>query len=510
MENDTSLNKIFQDPKIQRHSSVAAFKNIGETSKYIFYNYDLFGILPIYVPKFVWIPETQRIKNLKDIFISFKDFKGKEIQVATNLYVHYVNGKVREDDDPMKQPNDTFTNYWGFEIDMLKESSKLLNFTYKIWNEPEEQWGSIGDDGKWFGLVEMARSGSVDFSMCTILQTYQRYLILDGTVFFEKDYLTFVAPKPTLIPQYFAIVNPFTFNVWIGIIISLFVVALILYLISKCEGPMIDQGLIEWKTFNASVWYTYGTLIGESITRDTKTSKAVALRWVVGTWIIFCFVMMSAYGGELKAYLTQKSYTSPIATLQDILESGLPWGMIFYGELEQQIMETSSDPTIKAIWDGMTEFPYTPKPPLESVYNGELIFIDYKSGLENTIAVEFATPLGDPLVYMAPDPLFMVNWIAWSFYPFSPYRPAIDLTIQRFTESGLISFWVNKAIKRINSEFLETGGKKKEFIEKPLASPLTVGDMQGIFYMLIIPCIVAFICFILYEKKIMKKIISPL
>ena len=37
-------------------------------------------------------------------------------------------------------------------------------------------------------------------------------------------------------------------------------------------------------------------------------------------------------------------------SLTDVLESGLPWHLILYGEEEEGIMAASPDPTIQAIW----------------------------------------------------------------------------------------------------------------------------------------------------------------
>jgi hypothetical protein len=86
--------------------------------------------------------------------------------------------------------------------------------------------------------------------------------------------------------------------------------------------------LKAWASIYESIWYVYGTLIGESITRDANTVGANATRCVVGIWILYCFVIGSAYSGSLKAFLTTPGYSSPIESLGDVLDSGLPWGMV--------------------------------------------------------------------------------------------------------------------------------------------------------------------------------------
>jgi hypothetical protein len=61
--------------------------------------------------------------------------------------------------------------------------------------------------------------------------------------------------------------------------------------------------------------------------------------------------------------MTTPTYTNPINTLSEVLESGLPWGMVLYGEEEEEMMAKSTDPVIKRIWNEkiVTEYAPTPK-----------------------------------------------------------------------------------------------------------------------------------------------------
>ena len=45
-----------------------------------------------------------------------------------------------------------------------------------------------------------------------------------------------------------------------------------------------------------------------------------------------------------------------------ILESGLSWAMVLYGEEEEEMMEKSADPVIRRIWDEKVVEEYAPTP----------------------------------------------------------------------------------------------------------------------------------------------------
>jgi hypothetical protein len=71
---------------------------------------------------------------------------------------------------------------------------------------------------------------------------------------------------------------------------------------------------------------------------------------------------------------------------------------------------------------------------VDSVFAGESIFIDWKSGLEPAIYVKYSTPGGDPLVHLASNPVFMPNFPGWGFYKFNPWRAKFDHLIEKHIE----------------------------------------------------------------------------
>ena len=79
----------------------------------------------------------------------------------------------------MAQPCDlsyirTFRNYWGYEVDLLKTISKILNFNYTIRNPEDGKWGHVETDGTWSGVVGDAAKGIFDFVICDVFIIYSR------------------------------------------------------------------------------------------------------------------------------------------------------------------------------------------------------------------------------------------------------------------------------------------------------------------------------------------------
>lgn len=247
-----------------------------------------------------------------------RTFPGLTLSVATNPWSHHVLGDVIPETDPEYSQSNKYRNYWGYEIEMLKSIAPILNFTYTIENPPDGKWGHVEPDGRWNGLVYHVSQDFVDLVICDVFIVYGRQQVFDGTIAFDEDYMVFSAPQPSLLPKYLALVYPFQLLTWILLSVSVFVFSFLFFVVSRIEGSIMNWKFKEWYTLSDATWYSYGTFLGEAITRDTKSEKGKALRLIMGIWILYCLVMSSSYAGSLKAYLTTPAFSSPIDTLQQV------------------------------------------------------------------------------------------------------------------------------------------------------------------------------------------------
>ncbi len=70
--------------------------------------------------------------------------------------------------------------------------------------------------------------------------------------------------------------------------------------------------------------------------------KALSGRVVVGVFWLFVIVVLTAYSGNLVAFLTFPSYTNPINTLQDLIDNknSLSWGILKGTAIEDYLKVT--------------------------------------------------------------------------------------------------------------------------------------------------------------------------
>ncbi|XP_059088023.1 glutamate receptor ionotropic, NMDA 2D-like isoform X1 [Tigriopus californicus] len=489
LESYDLVQDLFSHDKLRRLPRVAAILDTEgfKGEKFTFHNYDFFhdgrGTTNITM-SYVWSPQ-RRIDQVADVFTNLSDFHEHHFTIATNPWSHHVLAdEIPEDEGGT--PTNKYRNYWGYEIDLLEFTARVLNFQYTLVNPADGNWGHIEMDGTWSGLVAEAAMGSVDFVICDMFIVYGRVQVFDATIPFDLDFMAFVTPNPHPVPKWLSLLRPFQPLVWTLFGLSVLVIGLIFWGTAIIEGYHVGDHFQEWAILKDSFWYAYGTLVGESITRDTRSQNAPALRFLIGTWVIFCMIATYSYGGSVKSFMTNPLFTQPIRTLEELIDSGLPWGMVLYGEEEEEMMAESTDPVIQVIWRDKIVTEYSQVPQIEGVYLGKKAFIDWKSGLEPAIFVRYSNPDGTPLIYKSPNPVFMPNLPGWAFYTFNPVRPRFDETIQRAIEAGLIDFWKFRTWYRMKEKSRLDGVEPIRIEKRANIRSLSLDDLQGVFYLVLL------------------------
>lgn len=177
LESIELIQDLFSHDKLQRLPRVAAIVDTKgfEKEKLTFYSYDFFfdgRNTSNITMSYVWSRGTG-VKRVEDLFTDLTDFHDHHFTIATNPWSHHVLA----DEIPEEEggtPTNKYRNYWGYEIDLLELTARVLNFQYTLVNPADGKWGHIEVDGTWSGLVAEAATGSVDFVVSDMFIVYGR------------------------------------------------------------------------------------------------------------------------------------------------------------------------------------------------------------------------------------------------------------------------------------------------------------------------------------------------
>ncbi len=167
----------------------------------------------------------------------------------------------------------------------------------------------------------------------------------------------------------FTLLKPYDPITWISILVSLVIVPLALSVIAGREESITGIRM-EWDTFTFSLWYTFGSFLGEtmtSINSDIQTwavrygvlyfhGKSARIDWrfipriIILVWFMFAFLLTTAYGGILRAFLLKPDFPAAIEDISQVVAAGLPWKLVQYGDWVEQLIAKSEIDFVKKYW----------------------------------------------------------------------------------------------------------------------------------------------------------------
>ena len=277
--------------------------------------------------------------------------EGYRYKVGAMPYAYHI--AVDEDPNP-KSPKHQYINHRGYEEAMLHIASKHMNFTYEFVNPVDLVWGGLipingaTDQFEWDGTIRcLIEIDECDMAIGAMVIYHSRAQVVTHTYPFDTEAFTFATGLPRPLQTLDGILNPFSYVVWMLLLLTLPIQIIATYYIVRLERESDS----EWFSLGNCCIYAIGALIGENVCTVWR-QRGLAFRILLGTWIICSLVLTASFGGKLRAFLSKPVYEKAISSPEDILQSDVVWDMKIYGEDVEDDMATSDNPVIKAIWDG--------------------------------------------------------------------------------------------------------------------------------------------------------------
>lgn len=136
------------------------------------------------------------------------------------------------------------SEYSGLEAEILKAISQAMNFTYELFepvNAETEKWGKLQANGSMTGLLGEMVEGNADFALGDLHYTQYHLELLDLSVPYYTECLTFITPEFVTDNSWKTLILPFSPDMWTGVGISLLCVGMVFYIFSKLYSYAIKD-----------------------------------------------------------------------------------------------------------------------------------------------------------------------------------------------------------------------------------------------------------------------------
>ncbi|KAF5301502.1 hypothetical protein FQR65_LT08805 [Abscondita terminalis] len=381
--------------------------------------------------------------------------------------------------------------YEGYGIDVIHELSKKLEFKYKIILQEDGLYGIENPRTKeWNGMLGEIRAGRADFAITDLTITSERESAVDFTMPFMNLGISILYRKPEPVPpSLFTFAYPFSGEVWILMAASYVLVSVSFFIMGRlCPSewtnpyPCVDEPnfLINQFSFRNSLWFTVGSLMQQG---SEIAPIAISTRMAAGVWYFFILIMVSSYTANLAAFLTVEELVTPFEGVEDlVLHKDIKYGAKSIGATKTFFKDSNYSvyPIIKKYMDDHPELMTTTSE--EGVEKVELE--NYAFFMEST-SIEYAierhcnlTQVGGALDEKGYGIAMKKN---------SEYRHILSTTILELQESGKLAQLKTKWWKE------KRGGGRCEK-RQPVATPLGLQNLSGVFFVLGVGSFLGIIC----------------
>ncbi|XP_077291184.1 glutamate ionotropic receptor NMDA type subunit 1 [Arctopsyche grandis] len=395
----------------------------------------------------------------------------------------------------------------GYCMDLLKELSKTINFTYHVALSPDGQFGNyimknasaMGAKKEWTGLIGELVNERADMIVAPLTINPERAEFIEFSKPFKYQGITILEKKPSRSSTLVSFLQPFSNTLWILVMVSVHVVALVLYLLDRFSPfgrfKVANTDGTEEDALNLSsaIWFAWGVLLNSGIGEGTPRSFSARVLGMV--WAGFAMIIVASYTANLAAFLVLERPKTKLtgindARLRNTMENltcatvrGSAVDMYFRRQVELSNMYRTMEANNYA----------TAEDAIRDVKIGKLMAFIWDSS-----RLEFEAAQDCELV--TAGELFGRSGYGVGLQRGSPWADAVTLAILDFHESGFMESLDNQWILQGNVQQCE------QFEKTP--NTLGLKNMAGVFILVaagIVGGVLLIVIEMAYKKHQIKK-----
>ncbi|KAK7072318.1 hypothetical protein SK128_010299 [Halocaridina rubra] len=361
----------------------------------------------------------------------------------------------------------------GVDMQILQTLAQARNFTpHFIEVSKNELWGFELPNGTWTGLVGKVFYEVADIGACNVFLELHRWKLVDYSTPYNFERGCFVAPSPKPLVSWTSPFLPFAWSTWISIAIYLAVGGLLLYIIANLS---INQEPNTFISFSYDYLYTLGALTMKSF---AKVPKFLPVRIYVGFTWIFGLIISTAYSANLIAFLSVTQYTAPIDTMKELSRSNLRIGGVAFWKTQ---FTASIDPVVRNFVEKL-ETDVQLSSLFDRVEAGDFALIENKQYLELQAGARYT--YGSKTTIRIVRECLLPYSIGLAFQKNSPLKANFDILILRLFESGIVQKWKEEVINYFRQQNKDKRMKNVIKEHDTKRQPLSLTQLQGVFYLL--------------------------
>nr|CAH0101820.1 unnamed protein product [Daphnia galeata] len=383
----------------------------------------------------------------------------------------------------------------GVIIDTFAER---FNFTYEMVRVTENRLEPLGNAR---GLFNYLWDKKCDLLLIGVGLTYERFKVVDVTIPVVFEPYRFLIPVQGDASNVDAVIKPFQWPVWLGLLISIMTVIVVLQLLelyldyrspsqidSSEDGQRNKKNPKGWLHYVRQIGkhyiYVFGNLFSQG---GPCSSRRLAFRIVAGVWCLAAFIFVQSYTSILFTYIMTPVNQPLINSVYDLVERSDVQFLIRKGStLNRFISDPNATGILVKLRKKRDAFPDSECILISDCINkikpgSRYTFADVISAQLEAIKGHYdATQKCD--IQLASEP-FLTVFASLALQKNSRYTDTINQGIMEFQQSGFFYLWEDWFNPMPPKCLANTKGRNQKHQTKP--SAISLKNLTGAFVVLL-------------------------
>jgi hypothetical protein len=225
----------------------------------------------------------------------------------------------------------------GSDIRLFLFVAEVMNVSvaFRFPMNTKEIWPFKLENGSWTGVLGDLIDKKADIAFCGFTMNLDKSVSFDATYVYDFSGLVWIVPCAEPFLHWKSIIRVFSAQTWSLLFVFLTISAIFMYSLSNCQKNIVtDVG--AYRSLSDCFYNVWAVFLGMSVTRMPLTDH-LKVYFVMFLW--YCLAINIVFQALVTSYILQPEYQTQIASVKDILSSGIEYG--FYPDLSMFFPESS-------------------------------------------------------------------------------------------------------------------------------------------------------------------------
>lgn len=193
---------------------------------------------------------------------------------------------------------------------------KIIESVVKNW--PVEYNILRNDKGMWSFIWKQMEANVSDVAACSMWQSASAGKNVDFTYPIRQTSVTFLVPKPQLLPDCTFFFQPFQYSIFLAMIFIHFILNIVIYLFRSYYEKSSDINAVQIQLHLIRI-------VSQGSIKCFPFLRVSSIRFVIISWICASIILAIYYQAGLTSNLTKPRYTNLVNTFKDMVDQKVVW-----------------------------------------------------------------------------------------------------------------------------------------------------------------------------------------